>query len=1036
MEVRISSTAPLLDREGELRELQRALAGARAEKGQLVLIEGPAGLGKTSLLRASFDAAAEMGFTVLRARASELERNFPYGCVRQLLEPFVSRASAAERERLFDGAAVLAMPLFAPRASPVPVQSESSSDSAFSVLHGLYWLLNNLARAKPVALCVDDLQWSDTESLRFLSYLAPRLDGLALAVLASVRSHENVTPDLAHLSSAPETKVLRPEPLSLAACATLCEQRLGSNVDEDFVAACHGATGGNPFYLETLLREAQDRRFLTETREAARVRRFGPGAVARAVLLRLSSAPASATTLVRAIAVLGNGASVTEAARLAELPEEEAARAADLLVTLSILKQGEGLEFAHPIVRQAVYDDIGSHARARAHARAAQILISGGASDERVATQLAQAEPAGDASRVELLRRVAAGALSRGAPAAAISWLQRALVEPPSPEARAEVQLDLGSAELRLAMPDAMEHLSAAMADLREPRLLSFAARQLANAFAATGNADQAIDVLESAIAVVHPQDPELALILEAEFAAKAQQAGREARARARARLARYEQTSGDGPRPARGEWPADRELEPLAGDGVRPVGGDRPAGRQLEPPTASVVRIAGNALGLGRTPGERLVFASLAFERARASEKASDAVSHIERALDEGGWFGERQPDVVGPFYALVIGLLSTDALDLGRRYLERALTQARARASVPAIAFLTAHRGWFFLRAGGVAEAEADAREALDLLGAHDIRLGKHFALALLIETLIENGQLDAAATALRENALEAQIPAGLAYNLLLEARGALRIARGEARAGFDDLIEFGRRDELWGGANPLASRWRSRACLALAALGDTESARHMALEELDRARRWGAASSIGVALRAKALVEAGAGSASGAAVDASDAGTSATRTSATDARAIDLLRESADTLRDSPAKLEYARTLTELGAALRRANRRADARGVLNEAIELARRCGAGALVDRATVELRAAGGRSSDAAASGADALTISERRVAELAAQGHSNPKIAQTLFVTRKTVETHLGHIYAKLGIASRTDLARALAGDPPNARR
>src|SRR5262249_23506441 len=161
---------PLLDRERELQALHAALVAARDEKGQLLLIEGPAGLGKTSLLRASSDAAAEMGFMVLRARASELERDFPYGCVRQLLGPTVLRASAAERERVFEGAAALAMPLFEVRG-PAP-QSESSPDSVFSVLHGLYWLLNNLTRSKPVVLCVDDLQWSDTESLRFLSYLA------------------------------------------------------------------------------------------------------------------------------------------------------------------------------------------------------------------------------------------------------------------------------------------------------------------------------------------------------------------------------------------------------------------------------------------------------------------------------------------------------------------------------------------------------------------------------------------------------------------------------------------------------------------------------------------------------------------------------------------------------------------------------------------------------------------------------------------------------------------------------------------------
>jgi hypothetical protein len=141
--------------------------------------------------------------------------------------------------------------------------------------------------------------------------------------------------------------------------------------------------------------------------------------------------------------------------------------------------------------------------------------------------------------------------------------------------------------------------------------------------------------------------------------------------------------------------------------------------------------------------------------------------VNHIARALEDGGWFSERQPDVVGPFYALVIGLLPTDALDVAQRHLERALAEARARASIPAIAFLTAHRGWFSLRAGAVAEAEADARATLELMSTHGIRLGKHFALALLIEVLIEYGQLDAAESALRDNTLDTQIPAGLAHN-----------------------------------------------------------------------------------------------------------------------------------------------------------------------------------------------------------------------------------------------------------------------------
>ena len=943
----------LLEREHELEALRSALSAAQQEQGQLVLIEGSAGLGKTSLLQAEFGAAATLGFTCLRARASEFEHDFPYGCVRQLLEPAVRRSSLAERERLFEGAAALATPLFARHG---PSGTDAPADSAFSVLHGLYWMLNNLARLGPVALCIDDLHWSDTESLRFLCYLAPRIDGLALAVIATTRPRENFTADLARLCASPEARIVRLQPLTIEAAATLCELRLGTRVSGEFVSACHAATGGNPFYLEMLLREAKELKFPTGPREAVRVRRFGPAAVARAVLLRLSAAPAAAVALVRAIAVLGDRPSVTEAARLAELSEDEAASTADVLVTLSILQHGEGLEFAHPIVRQAVYEDMGSHARTRAHARAARILAEAGASEERIATQLAQTEPIGDAARVELLRRVASEALLRGAPAAAAAWLGRALVEPPPPASRPVVLLELGSAELRLARPEATDHLAAAMQGLQEPRLLALAARQLANALGTSGEADRAIAVLESSIASIEPADPELALVLEAEFAAKAQQASREARERAAMRLARY-------------------------------------------------TDLAGNS------PGERLILASLAFERARASGSASEAVRFIEPALAARGWAGGQQPDVVGPFYTLVIGLLATDALDLGASYLEQALADSQARASIPAVAFLTVHRGWFSLRSGAVAEAEADARSTLELMSAHDIQLGRRFAMALLIEALIEDGQLDSAEEVLHTSGIDAEIPPGLAHNALLEARGALHIARGETQAGLDDLIEFGRRDELWGAAHPLASRWRSRACLALAAAGDEERARRMAAEELQRAQQWGAASGIGVALRAAALVDGG-------------------------ATTIDRLREAADTLHRSPAKLEYARALTDLGAALRRANRRAEARTALLDALTLARTCSAGALVERAHVELLAAGGRAIRVATGGPQCLTVSERRVAELAAQGHSNPRIAQALFITRKTVETHLGHAYAKLGISSRMELGRALAAQSPKTRR
>jgi DNA-binding CsgD family transcriptional regulator len=947
--VAIETTPTLLERDRELTALGDVLTGARQGRGRIVLVGAPAGLGKTSLLRAASNTAAEAGFTTLRARASELEQDFAYGCVRQLLEPLVVNATDTERRRLFGGAGALSRPLFEPSATPL---TSPAADTSFSMLHGLYWLLENLAAQGPVALSVDDLHWADTESLRFLNYLAPRVDGLAAAVLTSARSGET-TPDLARLAAVPETTVLRPRPLSIEATATLCQRRLGGGVASEFAEACRDATGGNPFFLEALLREAGEQEFSADARGAERVRGLGPAAVAHAVLLRLSDRPAAATAVVRAVAVLGDGAGLADVARLAELPEDETAQAADLLIALAILERGEGLGFAHPIVREAVYSDIGLLERAEAHARAAAMLAASGGSEERIAAQITAAEPRGDAARVELLRRVAADALARGAPAAAVAWLGRALAEPPPAECELDVLLELGSAELRSAAPGAIDHLQAAVSMIREPGRLTNAVRQLALALTMAGQADRAVEALESTIEAVEPANRELALVLEAELATYAQQASREARA---------------------------------------------PAARRLERRGALE----------GATPGERLVLGSLAFERARASESASEAAGHIERAVADGRLLGDKDLDVAGLLYDLMTGLLATDALDAADDFLDQMLADARARASIPALAFVTCYRGRCAMRRGVVARAETEARTSLELLTSHDIELGARIALGLLIEALTEAGELEAAEGALRDAAVGEDIPPGLSTNYLLGARGLLRLAQSRAEAALEDLVEFGRRDELWGLANPLASRWRSRAALALAAMRQGERARRMSADDLARARRWGAPSGIGIALRAAALVEGGAGM-------------------------VGRLREAADVLAQSPARLEHARALTELGGALRRANRRAEARGPLGEGLDLAQRCGARALAEHARAELLAAGGRSADPEGDGMAELTASERRVAELAAEGHSNPEIAQALFVTRKTVETHLGRVYRKLDISGRGELGRVF-GEPPRA--
>jgi DNA-binding CsgD family transcriptional regulator len=930
---------PLLERGRELQELRRALGEARAGRGQVVLVEGVAGLGKTSLLRAALDAAAEEGFTCLRARASELEREFAYGCVRQLLEPSI--AHDPDRDRLFAGAAALAKPLFAPTGAAVPTPA---LDGAFSMLHGLYWLVDNLTAEVPVVLAVDDLQWADIESQRLLEYLAPRVDGLRLAVLASTRPGEEATATIARLAAAPETTVIRPLPLSVEATAALSERLLGATVAPEFAAACREATGGIPFFLEALLREAADEQVAPERTQAERVRALGPSTVARAVLVRLSRLPSATTRLVRAVAVLGDGSRLSTAAAFAEIPEDEAARAADLLARLAILKPAQRLEFAHPIVREAVYADLGPRERAQAHARAAAVLAAAGAPAERIAAQLAATEPAGDPGRVALLRDAAADATARGGPTGAVVWLRRALAEPPPDAVRPDVLMELGTAEAYLGAPEAAGHLAAAAERLSDAVQRTDATRTLALALTMAGESDLAVGVLESAIPGV---DRERALLLEADLAAHAQQASLATRA------------------------PAARRLEAHAG-------------------------LA------GATPGERLVLAALAFERARASTSAVEAARHLEGALADGGLLREQQIDVAGVFYHLVIGLLDTDAFAVADKSLALEQAGARARASIPAVAYTSLYRGRFALQRGQLRVAEAEARSGHELLAARGIRLGVHGALSLLVMALVESGDAEAAELELRESGLGDAILPGLTTNPLLEARALLRVARGRLQEGLDDLIEFGRRDELWGGANPLASRWRSRAALVLAALGERDEARRIADEDLARARRWGAMSGLGIALRAAAL---------------------------TSDDPIGGLREAVEVLARSPARLEYARSLVDLGAALRRANRRSAAREQLQAGLELTNGCGAHALAKYARTELLAAGGRSSEPLGGGLEQLTAAERRVAELAAEGRSNPEIAQTLFVTRKTVETHLGRVYRKLDLSGRADLPRVLAG-------
>ena len=157
-------------------------SGELLERGGAVLVEGGAGIGKTALLEEACRRAAGRGHEVLRARGSELEAGFAFGVVRQLFERRLAGAEESERDALLAGPAGAVRPLLLGE-----LVEPSAFDTSFAVLHGLYWLTANLADRRPLLIAVDDAHWADEPSLRWLAHLAPRLEGLAVALLVALR---------------------------------------------------------------------------------------------------------------------------------------------------------------------------------------------------------------------------------------------------------------------------------------------------------------------------------------------------------------------------------------------------------------------------------------------------------------------------------------------------------------------------------------------------------------------------------------------------------------------------------------------------------------------------------------------------------------------------------------------------------------------------------------------------------------------------------------------------------------------------------
>lgn len=408
-----------------------------------------------------------------------------------------------------------------------------------------------------------------------------------------------------------------------------------------------------------------------------------------------------------------------------------------------------------------------------------------------------------------------------------------------------------------------------------------------------------------------------------------------------------------------------------------------------------------------GDTTAERIALANAALATAFDTDAAAtDALPLALRALADGALLSETGLDAAWG-QALYV-LLFAEEYEAVARETARATTVARragSAAGASAIALGGLQAG---LLRGDLAGGAADGESALEVWSGP------------LADTVVERWATCAAGLLVAVHALTGEHARAREILHSWQARGDLDVpervfvrygaarlaeAEGDAALALEQASAFGRVSAAVGYEDRTAP-WRLVAARALAGLGRHDEAVELADEAVRIARRWGAPGGLGAALHARAVVGAGGTDGPG-------------------------LEEAIAVLRTAEHRGDLAAALVDLGVARRRAGRRRDARTVLEEGMDLAARCGARPLADRARAELHVLGARPRRYLASGAQSLTATQRRIAELVADGLTNREIAQAAFITQKTAETHVSAVLRKLDVRSRTEVAARLAADP-----
>ncbi len=782
----------LLEREAELSAIRERIERAAVGSGGLVTIDGPPGIGKTQLLQAARRFASDAGATVLAAGGSPFERGLPYATIRQafagpeLSDVTLTSLAAAAREVL------------------EPSSATAREERTLLVVDALYRATVDLCERRPLVLTIDDGQWVDPPSLRFLSYLARRLDGLPALVFYAHRSsgaglgaelHESFWAGVDPLS-------LSLEPLGREATAKLVRAALGG-ADEDFCDGCYRSSGGNPLLIRELLRALAARGFEPSSEGLTTLEEIGPAAVAQTVNVRLGQLRPEARRLAEAVVVAGERAPLKLAADLAGLDEEETREAATELHRAEILAPAGSVEFVHPLIRDALAAKIEPLAAADAHRRAAALLRDRRAPAEAVASHLLHVEAGGEPWRVEILREAAAHAGDAGDEDTAIAYLRRALDEPPPEELRATILIELATAEYGIDGEAADAHLEEALPLIRDERVRVTTEARLAAM--RPGSAPSAtMSRALAAIAELGEEDHALRLQL----------------------LALVDTAAMLAPEPA--EPPADvlREMRAEARSGG---------------------------------PGARALVASLGYRDAWANVPAAEILRRVEPAFS-GEWTTSLEIEG-GPLAVGFLALLAADSR-ITARVADEWIREGRRSGRHAALGGAKMLSAFAHLLRGALEEARAEAEESLEICAGWGMRgVPVAHAAAAACGAALAQGDREGARRALERADCSDAEAGSVGLHGLLACRAELRAADGETRIALTELLEVGERFERLGGRNPALLPWRSRAATLMVELDeDRDRAKRLLREELELAHEWGTPRAIGRTLTAMALLAAG--------------------------------------------------------------------------------------------------------------------------------------------------------------------------------